>query len=181
MAGETAYSIGSMTEASALADTDMLELERPDGAPPTTPNSWWRVTALKIANYVLAKVAAGSGIRLSLASGTLTLESGGATIVDITTTTATLNLTHINRFIRCNNDSAQTITIPPQASVAWPDNIQLEGVGYGAGLVTFAAGSGVTIRKAASITLTTKEQYAPWGLKRLAANEWLLFGMMGSA
>lgn len=181
MAGETAYSIGSMDEASALADTDMLEIERPDGDPPTTPNSWWRITALKIASYVLGKVAAGSGMRLALNDGTLTLESGGAAIVDITTTTATLGLEHVNRFVRCNNASAQTITIPPQSSVAWPDNVQLEGCQYGAGAVTFAAGSGVTIRKASDITLTTGGQYKVWGLKRIGINEWLLFGGMGSA
>jgi len=181
MSGETAYSIGSMTEASSLADSDMLEIERPDGSPPETQDSWWRITALKIASYVLGKVAAGSGMRLALSGGTLTLESGGAAIVEITTTTATLGLAHLNRSVKCNNASAQTLTIAPQASEDWPDNIQLEGWQHGAGKVTFAAGSGVTIRKAASFTLSTKEQYAPWGLKRITTNEWLLFGLLESA
>ena len=181
MAGEIANSIGSMTEVSALADTDMLELERPDGDPPTTPNSWWRCTALKLGNYVLGKIAAGSGIRLGLSGGLLTLESGGAAIVEIATSTATLGLSHLNRSIKCNSASAQTITIPPQASVAWPDNIQLEGWQHGTGAVTFVAGSGVTIRKSSKITLTTDSQYSAWGLKRIAENEWLLFGAMGSA
>lgn len=181
MAGEIANSIGSFTEASALADTDMLEIERPDGSPPGTPNSWWRITALKIGNYVLGKVVAGSGMRLALAGGELTLESGGANIVEISTTTATFGLSHLNRSVKCNNASAQTLTIPPQASVAWPDNIQLEGWQHGAGAVTFAAGAGVTIRKSAKITLTTDGQYSPWGLKRIGTNEWLLFGAMVSA
>ena len=62
MADEIAHSIGSMTEVSALADTDMLEIERPDGSPPTTPNSWWRVTAAKVATHVLGKIVQGIGI-----------------------------------------------------------------------------------------------------------------------
>lgn len=181
MADETAYSIGSMTEVSALADTDMLEIERPDGDPPTTPNSWWRVTAAKIAAYVLGKIVQGSGMRLSLTSGQLTLASGGVSSVEITGASATLALTHADRFIRCNNATAQTITIPPQASVAWPDDIQLEGAQWGAGAVTFVAGSGVTLRKSSDITATTKNQYSPWGLKRTGINEWLLFGDFGSA
>ncbi len=178
---EATRSISNMTEASALADTDMLEIERPDGSPPTTPNSWWRVTAAKIAAYALGKIVQGSGMRLSLTSGQLTLASGGVSSVEITGASATLALTHADRFIRCNNATAQTITIPPQASVAWPDDIQLEGAQWGAGAVTFVAGSGVTIRKSSKITATTDGQYSPWGLKRVGLNEWLLFGQMGSA
>lgn len=178
MADETAYSIGSMSEVPTLADTDMLEIERPEA---TLPNSWWRVTALKIANYVLGKVVAGSGIRASLAYGQLTLESGGSAIVEITGSAATLGLTNMNRFNRCNNATAQTITIPPQSSVAWPDDVQLEGAQWGAGAVTFVAGSGVTLRKRSNRTATTDGQFAPWGLKRTGLNEWLLFGDLGSA
>ncbi|SBV37855.1 hypothetical protein STPYR_12798 [uncultured Stenotrophomonas sp.] len=184
MADEIAYSIGSMTEVSALADTDMLEIERPDGDPlaePPVPNSWWRVTAAKIATYVLGKVVQGSGMRLSLAGGQLTLESGGAASVEITGSAATLSLEHADRFVRCNNATAQTITIPAQADVAWPDDIQLEGAQWGAGAVTFVAGSGVTLRKRSNRTATTDGQNAPWGLKRTALNEWLLFGDFGSA
>lgn len=184
MADETAYSIGSMPEVSGLADTDMLEIERPDGntgATPPVPNSWWRVPAAKIAAYVLGKVVRGSGIRLSLTGGTLTLESGGAAVVDITGSTYTLGLQNMDRFNRCNNATAQTITIPSQSAVAWPDEVQLEGAQIGAGAVTFVAGSGVTILKSSDITATTKNRYSTWGLKRTGLNEWLLFGKMGAA
>lgn len=184
MADEIAYSIGSMTEVSALADTDMLEIERPDGDPlaePPVPNSWWRVTAAKIAAHVLGKIVQGSGMRLSQAGGQLTLASGGAVIVDITGSAYTLGLVNMDRFNRCNNATAQTITIPTQAAVAWPDDIQLEGAQWGAGAVTFVGASGVTIHKSSKITTTTDGQYSPWGLKRTGLNEWLLFGQMGSA
>lgn len=181
---ETAYSIGSMPEAAALTDSDMLELERPDGNPtadPPVPNSWWRLTALKLAVYVLGKVVAGSGMRLGLVDGQLTLESGGASIVDVTGASAVLGLAHLNRSLKCSHAAAQTITIPAQATVAWPDNIQLEGWQHGAGAVTFVGAAGVTVRRSNKITATTDGQYTPWGLKRIGLNEWLLFGAMGTA
>ena len=100
--------------------------------------------------------------------------------MDITGST-TLGLQHADRFIRCTSATATTITVPAQATVAWPDDIQLEGVQWGAGAVTFVGASGVTIRRSAKISATTDGQYAPWGLKRVGLNEWLLFGQMGSA
>ena len=126
-------------------------------------------------------IAAGSGITKTTAGSTVTLESGGATSVEITGASATLALTHANRFVKFNNATAQTITIPPQSSVAWPADAQIEGAQWGAGAVTFVAGSGVTIRKSSKITATSDAQYAPLGLKRVAADEWLLFGNFGSA
>lgn len=120
--------------------------------------------------------SAGSGIRIA---GSV-ISSGGAAVVDITTS-STLGLQHADRFIRCNSATAMTITVPAQATVAWPDDIQLEGAQWGAGAVTFVGASGVTIRRSSKIAATTDGQYAPWGLKRVALNEWLLFGHMGSA
>lgn len=180
MAGEITNSIGSMAEASVLADADMLELERPDGSPPDTPNSWWRITGLKIASYVLAKVIGNSGVKVTWASNQLTLEGIGASIVDITVST-TLGLAHANRTIKANSATGINISVPPQSSVAWAADTQIEGFTAGVGAVTFVAGSGVTIRRSIKLTAVTDGQYAPWGLKRIAADEWLLFGVLGSA
>ena len=126
-------------------------------------------------------IIAGSGIKSTEDEGTVTLEGVGASIVEITGASATLGLSHANRFVRCNNATAQTITIPTQVTVAWPDNIQLEGAQWGAGAVTFVGASGVTIRRNSKITATTDGQYSAWGLKRVGSNEWLLFGQMRSA
>ncbi|WP_411832332.1 hypothetical protein [Pseudoxanthomonas mexicana] len=180
----SALPISALDEAAALADADMLEIERPDGDPeavPPVPNSGLRVTSAKLLAYLFSKIVGGSGIRLSLASGTLTLESGGASSVEVAGASATLSLAHANRFIRFNNATAQTVTIPPQSSVAWPDDCQLEGAQWGAGAVSFVAGSGVTLRKAADISATSGGQYKPLGIKRVALNEWLLFGQFGGA
>lgn len=177
----SALPISGLDEASALADTDMLEVERPDGSPPDVPNSGLRVTATKIAAYVLGKIASGSGIRLSQSSNTLAVESGGASIVEVTGVSSTLSLVHANRFVRFNSATAQTVTIPPQSSVEWPDDVQIEGAQWGAGAVTFVAGSGVTLRRAADISATSGGQYKPLGIKRVGINEWLLFGQLGGS
>ena len=130
--------------------------------------------------FATARLGSGTADSTTVLYGDGWKEVAGAVISEITTST-TLGLTHISRSLKINSGSAITITIAPQASVAWPANTQIEGWQHGTGQVTFAAGSGVTIRKAASFTLKTKEQYAAWGLKRIAENEWLLFGLLESA
>lgn len=102
-------------------------------------------------------------------------------IVEITSTAASLDLTHAGKWLKCNNASAQKITIPAEATVAWPADTEMQGFQYGAGAVTFVGASGVTIRKHSSLTLAALGQYAPFGLKKIGTNEWLLFGMMRSA
>ena len=161
--------------AGALQAGDVVPIQRGTGADSTKQSS-----AAAVAEFAADALVAGSGIRKSKASGVTTLESGGSAVVDITTS-STLGLQHADRFIRCNSSSAMTITVPAQATVAWPDGIQLEGAQWGAGAVTFVGASGVTIRRSSKITATTDGQYAPWGLKRVALDEWLLFGQMGSA
>lgn len=157
--------------AGALQDADVFPLQRGVGE-----GSTQRTTLAAMASAVLGKLVPGSGIRLEGA----TISSGGASIVDVTTST-TLDLSHADRFIRCNSATAITITVPAQATVAWPDGIQLEGCQWGAGAVTFVGASGVNVRRNSKITATTDGQYSAWGLKRVAENEWLLFGQMGAA
>lgn len=123
----------------------------------------------------------GAGLYKTPLSDILAKFRRAAPQVTITGASATLALSHMDSWLNCSHTAAQTITIPPQASVAWPADVQLEGCQYGVGAVTFAAGSGVTIRKNSKITQTTDGQYAPWGLKRLSPNEWMLFGQMVAA
>lgn len=130
---------------------------------------------------VLGGVKVGAGLAVA-GDGTLsTSASSTGVVMQVTGAAVTLGLTHVGNFLQCNNATAQTITIPAQATVAWPDYTQVEGAQWGAGAVTFVAGSGVTLRKSSDITATTKGQYSPWGLKRVGLNEWLLFGKMGNA
>lgn len=74
------------------------------------------------------------------------------------------------------NAASITLTVPPQASVAWLDNTYIELYQGGAGAVTVQGGVGVTIRVNENLTPVTNGIYSVAGLKRIASNEWVLFG-----
>lgn len=69
-----------------------------------------------------------------------------ATPVAVSGTTKTFALTDGNVTQVCSNAAAQTLTIPPNSSVAFPIGTKIPCFRTGAGLPTFAAGAGVTIR-----------------------------------
>ncbi len=82
---------------------------------------------------------------------TLTNKTLTAPVIDLalnaqTGTTYTFVLTDDGKLVTASNASAITVTIPPASSVAYNAGSQLNIVQKGAGQVTFAAGSGVTIR-----------------------------------
>jgi len=82
--------------------------------------------------------------------------------------TYTFALTDVGKTVTASNASASTYTIPPTASVAWPTNTTLTVVNLGAGVVTFAAGAGVTVNN----TAATLAQYQSAELIRTALNTW---------
>lgn len=81
-----------------------------------------------------------------------------------------------SKWINCTNAGATTVTIPQQSSVAWPANAYIEIHQGGAGAVTIQAGTGVTLRVNSNLTAVTNGQYAVAAIKRLAENEWVVFG-----
>jgi hypothetical protein len=95
---------------------------------------------------------------------------------DQTGTTYTAVLADALRVVRMNNSSANTVTIPPNSAVAFPVGTVLEVWQQGAGQTTIVAGSGVTIRVAATFTLKLAEQYAGCSLRKMAADTWYLIG-----
>lgn len=91
-----------------------------------------------------------------------------------TGTTYTPVLADVGVAIEMSNASANTVTIPTNANVAFPIGTVLEIVQLGAGTTTIAAASGVTIRTSAS--MTTRVQYATVALRKRATDEWVLSG-----
>lgn len=92
---------------------------------------------------------------------TLTNKTLTAPIIDLalnaqTGTTYTFVLTDDGKLVTASNASAQTYTIPPASSVAYNTGSQLNIVQKGAGQVTFAAGSGVTIRSTGATAAAPK-------------------------
>ena len=89
--------------------------------------------------------------------------------------TYTFALTDIGKTVTASNASAQTYTIPPQASVVWVTGTTLNVVNLGAGVVTFAAGAGVTVTNTAG----TISQYQSAALVRTALNAWTVIPFAG--
>jgi hypothetical protein len=91
-----------------------------------------------------------------------------------TGTTYTTVLTDSNKLITLSNGSSITLTIPPNSSVAYPIGTVIACMNLGAGIVTTAQGSGVTIRSRNG--LVAGGQYAVWSLTKFLSDTWILAG-----
>lgn len=89
-------------------------------------------------------------------------------------TTYTLVLTDASKHVSMSNASANTLTVPSNASVAFATGTRILIQQLGAGSTTIAAGSGVTINAPASVALEIDEQYGSRGLLKTATNTWQL-------
>lgn len=106
--------------------------------------------------------------------------SEGVLLVDgwqtpIATTTHTLTLANYNTTIVHTNASASTITVPPNSSVAFPINTQIDIVQNGVGKVTLAQWAGVTINSK-WWNKSLAAQYTWATLKKVWTDTWILFG-----
>ncbi len=91
-----------------------------------------------------------------------------------TGTAYTLVLTDAGKIVETNNASANTVTVPPNASVAFPTGTQIDIVQYGAGNTTIVEGSGVSVKTPYSLILATR--YARVTLYKRGTDEWVLSG-----
>lgn len=87
-------------------------------------------------------------------------------------TTYTLGITDQGKVVTMTNASANTVTVPTNASVAFPIGASLLIRQQGGGATTIAAAGGVVINKKASLTLTLAEQYAQVVLHKTAEDTW---------
>jgi len=90
-------------------------------------------------------------------------------------TSFTLDINDGSQYHRVSNASAVTVTVPPNSSVAFPVGTNLTLIQAGAGQVTVAAGSGVTINSADS-ALSTRVQYSSATLTKVGTDEWDIVG-----
>ena len=79
-----------------------------------------------------------------------------------------------NKYCRFNNAAAITLTVPPNASVAFPVGTVLNIRRVGTGTITFVAGSGVTVNNRVGLLLDGNHDSAR--LIQVSANEWDLVG-----
>ena len=87
----------------------------------------------------------------------------------------TLALGDQTDIVELNNASAITLTVPTDASVAFPVGTQINLLQTGAGQVTVVGASGVTVNSEGA-KLKLKAQWAAATLVKRATNSWVLFG-----
>lgn len=79
-----------------------------------------------------------------------------------------------------SNASASTLTIPTNASVAFPVGTVITVLNKGAGTVTISGAGGVTVLSAgATAASPTLAQYKSCALIQTAANAWYVVGAIG--
>jgi len=90
-------------------------------------------------------------------------------------TTYTLVLTDDGKVVEMNNASANTLTVPPNSSVAFPVGAQILVLQTGAGQTTLAAGAGVTINSKDG-NLKLSAQWCAATLIKRATDVWVVVG-----
>lgn len=91
------------------------------------------------------------------------------------TASYTLALTDAFTFQQCSHATGLTVTVPPDASVAFDIGTQIFLTQIGAGTITIAAGAGVTINSKGGL-LASGNQYGQISLLKTDTNTWLLVG-----
>jgi len=91
-----------------------------------------------------------------------------------TGTTYTLVLTDATKLVTLDNGSAIAVTVPTNASVAFPSGSQINLVQKGAGQVTVSGDSGVTVN--ATPGAKTRAQWSAATLIKIDTDTWVLLG-----
>jgi len=114
----------------------------------------------------------------TIATSTLTSPKINLGINAQTGTTYTTVLDDNGKLVTLSNASGITLTIPPNSSVAYPIGAQLNLAQLGAGQVTFAGGSGVTIVSTGATASAPKlrVQYATATAVQTSTDNWLVMG-----
>lgn len=95
-----------------------------------------------------------------------------------TGTSYTFVLTDNYKLVTASNASAQTYTIPPNSSVAYPTGSVINIIQIGAGQVSFAQGSGVTIASTGATSSAPKlrAQFSAASAVKVGSDSWYIVG-----
>jgi hypothetical protein len=97
-----------------------------------------------------------------------------------TGTTYTLVAADVGLLVTLNNASAITLTLPQDSDATFAVGTYVDGLQLGAGQVTVAAGTGATLRTS-GLTAKARAQYSRFGVQKISANTWSLFGDLASS
>lgn len=144
------------------------------------PRAGWRVSVLdELDANGIAKVYGYSGSAWALPES----GSGGSSfspVVTESTTARLLALTDAGAYIRHTNASNSTVTMPPQADVAWLDDTEVHIRRSAAGNLTLTPGAGVTLNAPSGGTLVMTNNMSVT-LKRAGSNIWDVIGQTVAA
>ena len=91
------------------------------------------------------------------------------------TSSYTLVLGDAHNYVEMDNSSANTLTVPTNASVAFPVGTEIRVTQLGTGQTTISGAVGVTIRTQGGKNITAG-QYSVATLFKRTTNEWYLYG-----
>jgi hypothetical protein len=119
----------------------------------------------------------GAGAKISAAptAASLVALQNPLIVANVQTASYTLALTDAGDVVEMNVATANTLTIPPNSSVAFPIGTVIEVFQVGVGQCTITPGAGVTILSDGGVTKTAG-QYATVGLRKRNTNQWVLSG-----
>lgn len=100
-------------------------------------------------------------------------------IINAQTGTAyTLVLSDAGQVVTLTNAASITLTVPPNASVAYPIGTSIDLLQMGTGQVTVAPGTGVTINTVSGLSLSS--QYATATLLKISTDAWVISGSLSA-
>jgi hypothetical protein len=120
-------------------------------------------------DFVAGEVLAAQDLDDTFAS-----KSGIALTLNAQIASYTLVLADQGKSVELAVASANTLTVPPNSSVAFPTGTTILVVQTGAGQTTLTAGAGVTINSTPGLKL--RAQWSAATLVKRAENTWLAFG-----
>lgn len=98
--------------------------------------------------------------------------------VAVSGTTKTLALSDKNTIQECSNASAQTITVPANAAVAFDVGTVIIFEQHGAGQVTIDGDTGVTVNGVSGGSVAIDAQYRSAMIRKTATNTWIAIGAL---
>lgn len=122
--------------------------------------------------FGLAKV---DGTTITASSGVISAVSQAMSGSTQSGTTYTFAIGDANNWVEFSNASAITVTIPTNASVAFPIWTTIDFAQAGTGVVTIVAAGGVTPLSAGTL-FNTNGQNAVAGITKIATNTWRVYG-----
>ena len=165
---------GAVTEAKLAADS-VTAAKIAAGAVGSSEIAAAAVTATELASDAVTtvKILDGNVTTAKIADDAVTSAKIAAPTLTAKTDSFTLALVDENCTMQCNKATAMTVTVPT-SSVAFANGAVVTLMQYGAGQVTVAGDSGVTIRSSNGLKLRT--QYSMATLVKISDTEWVLSG-----